>query len=42
MTGIDIALCGLYLVVTLLIGALVGRRQHSTEDYFLAGRGMRW
>lgn len=42
MTGIDIALCGLYLVVTLVIGGLVGRRQRSTEDYFLAGRGMRW
>lgn len=42
MGTIDLIICGFYLIMTIVIGGLVGKKQHSTEEYFLAGRGMSW
>lgn len=42
METIDLIICGFYLVMTIVIGGVVGKKQHNTEDYFLAGRGMKW
>ena len=42
MNFIDYSILIIYLVFTLGLGAWIGRRQGNTEDYFLAGRRMKW
>lgn len=42
MTLIDFIICTLYLVLTIVIGSFIGKKQTNTEDYFLAGRSMKW
>jgi solute:Na+ symporter, SSS family len=42
MAAIDIAIVVLYLVGTLVIGFIVGRKQETTIDYFLGGRKLPW
>lgn len=42
MNFLDYSVLGLYLLMTIGMGFFIGSRQKSTEDYFLAGRGMRW
>lgn len=42
MDLIDIIICCIYLVLTLVIGGISGKKQKNTEDYFLAGRSMKW
>lgn len=39
---LDIAVFLTYLVLTLIIGAIVGRRMHTGLDFFLAGRRLPW
>ena len=41
-TNLDYAILGLYLLATATFGALVGRGQRDTRDYFLGGRHMSW
>ncbi len=42
MNFFDYSILVIYLVFTLGLGAWIGRRQGNTEDYFLAGRRMKW
>ena len=45
MTGLDHldwAICGSYLAAVIVVGIWCGRRQHTNEDYFVAGRKMHW
>jgi SSS family solute:Na+ symporter len=42
LNGIDYAILILYLVVTVSIGLYIGRKMHSGDDYFLAGRSLPW
>ena len=38
----DWLIIGVYAVVFITIGLRAGRKQHTSEDYFLAGRKLRW
>lgn len=42
MHGLDIAIVGAYLVFVATVGFFVGRRQKTTEDYFLGSRRIAW
>jgi Na+/proline symporter len=42
MHPLDYAILGFYLVVMLLVGVYFSREQHTSRDFFLAGRSMRW
>ena len=41
-TAIDYVVLGFFLLVMLLVGLYFNRQQHSTTDFFLAGRSMSW
>ena len=38
----DWLIIGVYAVIVITIGLRAGRQQHTSEDYFLAGRKLRW
>ena len=38
----DWAVVAVYAVVIVTIGLRAGRKQHTSEGYFLAGRRLRW
>ena len=42
LSGVDVAIVGLYVVVIVGIGFWAGRGTKNSDDYFLAGRGMVW
>lgn len=42
LAPLDYALIGLYGVVVVWIGLKLAAKHHNAEDYFLAGRGVRW
>lgn len=42
LATIDLVLIGVYFLVVLGIGIRLAGKNHSAEDYFLAGRGMIW
>lgn len=42
LSGLDYTIMGVYLSAMIVMGYWVGRKQHNTEDFFLAGRGMAW
>ena len=42
LAPVDLVMVGLYFVVVLVIGIRLAGKNHSAEDYFLAGRGMFW
>ena len=42
MNLLDYAIIGFYLLLTIFLGYFIGGKQKNTEDYFLAGRRMRW
>ncbi|MEL6185644.1 MAG: sodium transporter, partial [Myxococcota bacterium] len=42
LAPLDIAVLIAYLVGSVGLGLFLSRRQSSSEDYFLAGRGMAW
>jgi Na+/proline symporter len=42
MHPLDYAILGFYLLVMLLIGVYFSRQQHTSRDFLLAGRSMRW
>lgn len=39
---LDYAILGFYLLVMLLVGVYFSRQQHTSSDFFLAGRSMGW
>jgi SSS family solute:Na+ symporter len=41
-TSLDWAALGTYLLALILMGVYFARREHSTEDFFLAGRRIPW
>ena len=42
LTAIDYIVLAFFLLVMLLVGLYFNRQQHSTTDFFLAGRSMSW
>ena len=38
----DWLIIGVYAVIVITIGLRAGRKQHTSEEYFLAGRKLRW
>lgn len=42
LTPLDIAVVGVYVLGIVLFGLWIGRKQESTDDYFLAGRSLGW
>jgi len=42
LSGIDITIVLCYLAGIMLLGIWLGRRQKTEQDYFLAGRKLRW
>lgn len=42
MTTLDYSVVALYLVVTIVLGYLIGRRVKTGTDFFLAGRQLPW
>lgn len=42
MNFIDLIICLVYLLVSVYIGCICGKKQTDTENYFLAGRTMKW
>jgi SSS family transporter len=42
MTLLDWAICGVYLVLVLVLGAWCSRGQHSNDDYLVGDRRMNW
>jgi len=39
---LDFTVMGAYLVLVFILGALFAKQQHTTKDFFLAGRSMGW
>ncbi|HIL56559.1 MAG TPA: sodium transporter, partial [Rhodothermales bacterium] len=42
LSTLDLAVILVYVVGIVLLGVWVGRKQDSTDDYFLAGRSLGW
>ena len=42
MQPVDYIIIAIYLLMMVILGTFIGRRQHNTEDFFLAGRSLRW
>lgn len=42
MNSIDYIILAIYLLMTIGLGYILGRKQSNCEDYFLAGRKMSW
>ena len=42
MTTIDYIVIAVYMLLSLLLGCKLGKKQVSTEQYFLSGRSMKW
>jgi solute:Na+ symporter, SSS family len=42
LNGIDYGIIIAYLVSTVLFGLYIGRKMHTGDDYFLAGRSLPW
>ena len=42
LTPLDLAVVGVYVLGIVLFGVWIGRKQESTDDYFLAGRSLGW
>ena len=38
----DYVVIGVHVVLSVLVGLLVARRQQSSKDYLLAGKSVRW
>ncbi len=41
-TPLDLALFFAALIGAMIVGAIAGRKENTSEDYFLAGRGLPW
>jgi len=42
LSGLDLAIVAVFFVCVIAVGLLKSRREETSEDYFLAGRGLKW
>jgi SSS family solute:Na+ symporter len=42
LSGLDIGILAIFFVCVITVGLLKSRREKTSEDYFLAGRGLKW
>ncbi len=42
LSGLDIGVLAAFFVCVVTVGLLKSRREQTSEDYFLAGRGLKW
>ena len=42
LTGLDIGIFVLFFIAVIIVGLMKSRHEKSSEDYFLAGRGLNW
>ncbi len=42
LSGLDLAILAAFFVCVIAVGLLKSRREETSEDYFLAGRGLKW
>jgi SSS family solute:Na+ symporter len=42
LSGLDIGILAIFFVCVITVGLLKSRREKTSEDYFLAGRGLTW
>ena len=42
LTGLDIAVLVAFVVCVITVGLMKSRKEKTSEDYFLAGRGLKW
>ena len=42
LSGLDIGVLAVFFVCVITVGLLKSRKEKTSEDYFLAGRGLKW
>ncbi|MHC4526816.1 MAG: sodium:solute symporter family transporter, partial [Planctomycetota bacterium] len=42
LNGLDVGILAVFFVCVISVGLLKSRREKTSEDYFLAGRGLKW
>jgi len=42
LSGLDIGILAVFFVCVITVGLLKSRKEKTSEDYFLAGRGLKW
>ncbi|MHC4510800.1 MAG: sodium:solute symporter family transporter, partial [Planctomycetota bacterium] len=42
LSGLDVGVLAVFFVCVVTVGLLKSRREQTSEDYFLAGRGLKW
>jgi len=42
LSGLDIGVLAVFFVCVISVGLLKSRKEKTSEDYFLAGRGLKW
>jgi SSS family solute:Na+ symporter len=42
LSGLDVGILGVFFVCVISLGLLKSRKEKTSEDYFLAGRGLKW
>jgi SSS family solute:Na+ symporter len=42
LSGLDLAILAVFFVCVVAVGLLKSRKEETSEDYFLAGRGLKW
>ncbi|UCC98407.1 MAG: sodium/solute symporter [Phycisphaerales bacterium] len=42
LSGLDVGVLAVFFVCVITVGLLKSRREQTSEDYFLAGRGLKW
>ncbi len=42
LSGLDIGVLAVFFVCVITVGLLKSRKEKTSEDYFLAGRDLKW
>ena len=42
LSGLDVGILALFFVCVVTVGLFKSRKEKTSEDYFLAGRGLKW
>jgi hypothetical protein len=42
LSGLDIGILAIFFVCVISVGLFKSRKEKTSEDYFLAGRGLKW
>jgi SSS family solute:Na+ symporter len=42
LSGLDVGVLGVFFVCVITVGLFKSRKEKTSEDYFLAGRGLKW